>query len=170
MTLFVLDVAAFLSQWTLRNPDGVFLTTQAVVEEIRNRPSRERVETLISTDQLRVEVPGPKQIEDAKKAADDTGDLSILSATDIELIALALQESRLDHHVAVVSSDLAVLNTAASLGLDTIDPERRMRYVIRWRLRCPACGHQEEQDKTSLECPVCGTQMKRKARDRREVT
>ncbi|MFQ5831811.1 MAG: NOB1 family endonuclease [Candidatus Thorarchaeota archaeon] len=170
MTRFVLDVAALLFQWTRQNPDAVFLTTPAVLDEIRNRPSRERAESLISTGRLRVEVPEPDHIKDATKAADATGDSSVLSATDIELIALTLQESRLDLNVAVVSTDLALLNTAASLGLDTIDPDRRMRHVIRWRIRCPACGHQEENDKTILECPVCGTQMRRKAGHKREVT
>ncbi len=170
LTLFVLDVAAFLSQWTLRYPDAVFLTTPAVLEEIRNRPSRERAESLISMDRLRAELPEPEHIEDAKKAADAAGDLSVLSATDIELIALALQESRLDRSVTIVSTDLAVLNTAASLDFDIIDPGRRMRHVIRWRLRCPACGHQEEKDKTSLECPVCGTQMRRTTGDKREMS
>jgi rRNA maturation endonuclease Nob1 len=169
LTLYVLDAAALFSQWTLQNPDVPLLTTPSVLDEIVNRPSLERAEHLISIGRLGVETPDTKHVKAVKKAAESTGDLSVLSAVDTELVALALQEKDQDREVTIVSTDLSVLNTAASLGIDILDPHRRMKHVVRWRLKCPACGHEEDPVGTSIECPVCGTEMRRKMRDKRKA-
>ncbi|MFX0045441.1 MAG: NOB1 family endonuclease [Candidatus Hermodarchaeota archaeon] len=169
MTIYVLDAAALFSQWTLQNPDSSLLTTPSVLNELVNRPSQERAQRLISTDRLRVEAPGPKHVKAVKKAAEHTGDLGVLSKVDTELIALALQEKERNKRVTVVSTDLSVLNTAALLGISILDPGKRMKHLVRWRLKCPACDHEEDFVAVRMECPVCGTEMKRKAGDKRNM-
>jgi len=169
LTLYVLDAAALFSQWTLQNPDGSLLTTPSVLNELVNRPSQERAQHLISIDRLRIETPGPKHVKAVKKAAEHTGDLGVLSTIDIELIALALQEKGLNKEVTIVSTDLSVLNTAALLGIGILDPRKRMKHLVRWRLKCPACDHEEDFVAVHMECPVCGTEMKRKASDKRNA-
>ncbi|MFW9944778.1 MAG: NOB1 family endonuclease [Promethearchaeota archaeon] len=169
MTVYILDAAALFSQWTLQNPEGSLLTTPSVLNELVNRPSQERAQRLISTDRLRIEAPGTKHVQAVKKAAEHTGDLGVLSPVDTELIALALQEKERNKKVTVVSTDLSVLNTAALLGISILDPGKRMKHLVRWRLRCPACGHEEDFVAVRMECPVCGTEMKRKAGDKRNI-
>jgi len=169
LTLYILDAAALFSQWTLQNPDGSLLTTSSVLNELVNRPSQERAQHLISIGRLRIEAPGPKHVKAVKKAAEHTGDLGVLSTIDVELVALALQEKERNRRVTIVSSDLSVLNTASVLGIGIKDPRERMKHLVRWRLRCPACGHEEDFVAVHLECPVCGTEMKRKAGDKRNV-
>lgn len=169
LTVYILDAAALFSQWTLQNPEGSLLTTPSVLNELVNRPSQERAQRLISTDRLRIEAPGTKHLKAVKKAAEHTGDLDVLSPVDTELIALALQEKERNKKVTVVSTDLSVLNTAALLGISILDPGKRMKHLVRWRLRCPACGHEEDFVAVRMECPVCGTEMKRKAGDKRNI-
>ncbi len=169
LTTYILDAAALLSQWTLQNPEGSLLTTSSVLDELVNRPSQERAQRLISIGRLRIETPGPKHVKAVKRAAEHTGDLGVLSATDTELVALALQEKERNKRVTVVSRDLSVLNTAALLGIGILDPGKRMKHLVRWRLKCPACGHEEDFVAVHLECPVCGTEMKRKADDKQKV-
>ena len=169
LTTYILDAAALFSQWTLQNPEGSLLTTSSVLNELVNRPSQERAEHLISTGRLRIEAPGPKHVKAVRKAAEHTGDIGILSKTDTELVALALQEKARNRKVKVVSTDLSVLNTAALLGIGVLDPGKRMKHLIRWQLKCPACGHEEDFVAVHLECPVCGTEMKRKAADKQDA-
>ena len=169
LTLYVLDAAALFSQWTLQNPDGSLLTTPSVLNELVNRPSQERAQHLISIERLKIETPDSKHVKAVKKAAEHTGDYSVLSTIDIELIALALQEKGRHREVAIVSTDLSVLNTAALLGIGIRDPHKRMKHLVRWRLRCPACNHEEDFVAVRMECPVCGTEMKRKAGDKRKA-
>ena len=67
MRLFILDTGALLSQWTLKNPDFAFMTTQSVVDEIRNRASKNRVQNLLSTNRLRIESPNHETIRIAEE-------------------------------------------------------------------------------------------------------
>jgi rRNA maturation endonuclease Nob1 len=104
-----------------------------------------------------------------EKKAREMGDYSVLSREDLELISLALQQKHLGHEVSIVSSDLALLNTAAALGLSTLDPKGRMKEKITWVLRCPGCGNEESEGTTLVECPVCGTEMQRKSKRRTKI-
>jgi rRNA maturation endonuclease Nob1 len=169
LRLFILDTGALLSQWTLKNPHFNFITTQSVVDEIQNRPSRNRVQNLLSTDRLRIESPNADAIEVTKQKAREVGDYNVMSPEDLELISLAVGQKQLGHEVSVVSSDLAVLNTAAALGLGTLDPKGRMREKITWVLKCPGCGNEESEGISDLECPVCGTKMKRKSKRKEKI-
>ncbi len=114
------------------------------------------------TGRLTSETPLENLVWQVKEAALETGDASVLSATDIEILALGLSRKISGEKAVVVSTDLAVLNTAASLGLGVLDPNKKMKMRISWIMKCPACGHVEHQDSSNTECPVCGTNMLRK--------
>lgn len=160
---YVIDTGALLSTWTKRIPEGVFSTTASVINEIHNRPSRFRAGLLEVLDRLREEAPPADSIRATRIAAAETGDESVLSETDIELIALAYSKKRDGMSTALVSMDFAILNTARHMGIETVDASGKFKDDIRWILVCPACNNRSKASKTSHECPVCGTQMRRKA-------
>jgi rRNA maturation endonuclease Nob1 len=167
--IYVLDTGVLLSQWTSKNPAFILMTTQSVIDEIRNRPSKNRIQNLLSTDRLRIASPDAESIEMTEKKARETGDYGVLSREDSELISLGLQQKHLGHRVSVVSSDLALLNTAAALGLGILDPMERMKEKITWMLKCPGCGNEEFETITHAECPVCGTEMQRKPKRKEKL-
>jgi rRNA maturation endonuclease Nob1 len=169
LRIYILDTGALLSQWTSKKPHYIFMTTQSVVDEIQNRPSKNRVQNLLSTDRLRIESPDADAIELTEQKAREVGDYNVLSPEDLELVSLAVGQKQLGHEVSVVSSDLAVLNTAAALGLATLDPKGRMREKITWILQCPGCGNKEPEGISDLECPVCGTKMQRMPKRRQKI-
>ncbi|MFX1331458.1 MAG: hypothetical protein ACFE9W_07875 [Promethearchaeota archaeon] len=169
MRIYILDTGVLLTQWTSKNPDFIFMTTQSVIDEIQNSPSRNRVQSLLSTDRLRIASPDLESIEMAEKKAREMGDYGVLSKEDLELISLSLQQKHLGHKVSVVSSDLALLNTAAALGLNTLDPKGRMKERITWMLKCPACGNEGSETTGRVECPVCGTEMQRKPKRKEKI-
>jgi UPF0271 protein len=159
--LFVLDAGVLFSTWPQRMPEGKFVTAPSVLEEVRNRPSRARLESMVSLDRITETQPSHGFLLRVRSAARATGDKSVLSDADIELIALALELKMSHSDVAIVSSDLAVLNTAASLEIAIIDPTEKFRKRIKWTLKCPACGHVSPMGVQNPECPVCGTEMRR---------
>lgn len=169
MRIYILDTGALLSQWTSKNPHYAFMTTQSVIDEIQNRPSKNRVQNLLSTDRMRIESPDADAIELTEQKAREVGDYNLLSPEDLELVSLAVGQKQLGHEVSLVSSDLAVLNTAAALGLAILDPKGRMKKKITWVLKCPGCGNEEPEGTSNLECPVCGTLMRRKPKKREKI-
>jgi rRNA maturation endonuclease Nob1 len=150
-------------------PEGTFVTTRSVLEEIRNRPSKVRAEALTMIDRLREDFPTSVSLKEVKQVASKTGDKSVLSDVDIELIALAHTKKAEGISVTLVSTDLAVLNTARHLGLTILDPSGRFKHEIVWSLKCPACNHKSSSKVTDLECPVCGTTMRRIVQRKRKA-
>ena len=167
--VYVLDAGALLSNWTQKHPDYLFITTYSIIDELHNRPSQQRADNLVSTGRLSIESPAQSWIKQVAIVSSNVGDGHVLSDADTELIALALEFKNSGKEPVVVSTDLAVLNTAINLGVLILDPKKRMKHVISWVLKCPACSNEEPSSSKFTECPVCGTEMRRKAASRKKV-
>ncbi len=163
MREYVLDTGVLLSTWTQKIRESDLFTTPSVIDEVENRPSKTRIDTLISVGRLFVQEPSEEQMKKAEKAAMQYGDAPTLSPTDIGIIALALEKATTSDDIVLVSTDLAVLNTASHLGLEVLDPSGRMKRRIKWTYHCPACGHTSKTVDEGKMCPVCGTEMRRRA-------
>ncbi len=164
----MIDTGVLFTDWIKRTPNTQYATTIGVLEEIKNRPSLERVESMISIGRLIVMSVDTSKLELVKRAAKASGDISVLSETDLELVALAVQNMESEVDVILVSTDLALLNTAKHLGLRILDPRDKMKHAIKWTQKCPACGH-TSSDTSEANCIVCGTEMKRKAKSRSRI-
>ena len=167
--VYFIDAGALLTTWTQKHPDFVFVTTPSIIEELHNRPSRQRVDNLISIGQLSIESTSSAWIKKVESKSASLGDKQTLSSNDIELVALALEKKMNGILPVIVSTDFAVLNTATGLGFQIIDPKNRMKYAITWVLKCPACYNEEPATSSNIECPVCGTDMRRKAASRKRI-
>ncbi len=167
---YVLDAGVLFSTWTTKVPQGTFVTTATVLEEVKNRPSQVRADILAILDRLHEDIASADSIAAVKGAATKTGDISVLSDVDIEIIALAHAKNSVGTDTTLVSTDLAVLNTARHLGIAILDPSGKFKHQIVWGLRCPACNHRSSSQVKDLECPVCGTKMKRFVQRKRKST
>ena len=85
--MFVLDSVAF---FTRRPPQGELLTAPGVEQELVNRRSREYHAQLGAAGMQVVSADAPAQ-ERVAAAAQETGDASVLSPVDAQLLALALE-------------------------------------------------------------------------------
>ncbi|MGQ4910836.1 MAG: NOB1 family endonuclease [Candidatus Thorarchaeota archaeon] len=165
--VYILDTGALLSTWTSKHPRDTFVTTPGIASELRNRPSKSRLAALSILSRLSEEEPPLDAIAEVRSAAEKTGDFSVLSQTDIEIVALAQSKKTAGIDSTLVSSDLAVLNTARHMGIKILDPTGRFRKQIMWVLVCPGCGYRSSSGKGRQECPVCGTPLRRKPRNSR---
>ena len=149
MTL-VLDASVFFSEIPVEGPAW---TTPSVVGELADLHAKCRFEALAAMG-LSVREPRAEDLARVAAAAVRTGDAGVLSATDREILALALELS-----AVLVTDDFAVQNVAHRLGIETRSIRQRAARAIRWRYRCSGCGRYWREPG---DCPVCGAAIKRK--------
>ena len=84
----ILDTSAIVKDNTslLDQAEAIF-TTPAVIAELRDKATRERVETTLLPF-ITQRLPSPESVKIVQEFARRTGDLGVLSRTDIELLAL----------------------------------------------------------------------------------
>ncbi len=143
--MYVLDSSAIISGIVLP-PDSV-LIPQAVAEEVKFK----------TADMLGyvIKEPNKEHIEIIEKESKKTGDFEVLSKTDIEVLALALQE-----HAILVTDDYAMQNVAKELGIQFETAEMHgIKERRKWKWRCASCGRYYR--KYYKECPVCGGELRR---------
>ena len=147
----VLDASAFIEEYHTTEKTA---TVPGVREELEDE-SAYRYDAMEGSG-MHIQIPEDGTVERIHRAADATGDLDVLSETDIQLIAATLE---LDG--TLVTDDYAMQNVSESLGLsveviaqDGIDERRD------WRFQCQGCGR--EFDEHRERCPICGTELARK--------
>jgi UPF0271 protein len=146
----VLDATVFFSEVPVT---GSLYTTPSVIAELRDLPAKCRYEKL-SADGLQVIPPSRESAERVRVAARTTRDSPVISGTDRDLLALAI-----DLGAVICTDDFAVQNVATELGITVHPLLQRPAKKIVWKYRCSGCGRYFE---TGGECPVCGSKIRRK--------
>ena len=138
-------------------------TVVRVLDEIKDRNARLRIDVAIDLGNLKITEPTSKSRDRIVKAASQSGDISSISDTDIDVLALALDISSSGRSCLIITDDYAVQNVSNQLGICFKGlTTKGIRYQFQWRLKCPACGRTYPQDFRSNICPVCGAQLRRR--------
>jgi UPF0271 protein len=154
--VYVMDTSGFLVG--LNFTEGTIVTVPGVVDEIIDSSTRLRFDLLVDSG-LRVESPLESYIEHVILAAKSTGDDSVLSRTDLDILAKALELLSISK-VILITDDYAVQNVAASLGIEYKSAgSRGIKKNILWELKCIGCG---AIAKSGNECPICGSEVRRR--------
>jgi UPF0271 protein len=146
----ILDTSFFFYDLTV---DGEMYTTQSVFDELKDLRSKSRFDVLCAKG-LTLAVPLVENIEKVKDATKKSGDAGIISVTDCDILALAL-----DLEAIIYTDDFAIQNVADILGVQITPIIQRRAKRIRWKYRCSGCGRYFEHDG---ECLICGSIIKRK--------
>ena len=138
----VADASVFI--WGKR-PEGDLVTVPAIEAELKDIKSK----CLLQIFEARVESPTLQALEDAKRAAEETGDIAVLSSADLGILAKALE-----YEAALATDDYAVQNVALHLGL-RIKPigQPKIKRELKRVQKCHGCGKRFEGE----ACPDCGT-------------
>lgn len=130
--------------------------TPGVVSELRRHGMEERLELLLAT-RVRVLSPGKHSLARVISGGEKTGDARRLSATDKEILALALELG-----YELVTDDYSVQNLASALGVQFRGIEQEgIARVISWKSKCVGCG--KVFDAEVKECDICGSPTKMKS-------
>jgi endoribonuclease Nob1 len=146
----ILDSGFFFGDFPV---EGEIYTTPSVVGELKDIRSKGNLEKWYARG-LRVQSPTESGRKKVTAAAVTTKDLTVISDTDCDLLALAL-----DLGADLHTDDFAIQNVALALGVKTVPILQRKARRVHWKYRCSGCGRYAEQDG---ECPVCGAVVKRK--------
>ncbi len=154
----VLDASAIFTGLPQYLP-AKYVTTESVVNEILDVHSRQVFENLISANRVEVRPVSLVYKEKAIKKARDTGLLSKLSDTDIDLLALAMEiRDNVKNKVIVATDDYALQNILLLEGFYVLPTKTSgIRNTKKYKTICPACGYQGSSDER--RCPVCGTPL-----------
>ena len=146
----VLDASFFFGDFPA---EGDIFTVPSVVEELRDIRAKGNFEKWCARG-LRVQSPSGENRKRVISAAGTTKDITVISGTDRDLLALAL-----DLGAELYTDDFAIQNVAHVLKVKTIPILQRKARLVHWKYRCSGCGRYAEQNG---ECPVCGAAIKRK--------
>lgn len=162
--VLVLDTSAFIAGFDPLAVDEETYSVPKVRDELHdNSLLRVRFEASVESGKLKVFKPMAEYINLVKKASGEVGDISSLSETDIEVLALAAQLNDQHHEATVLTDDYSIQNVAEKLGLNFASLANiGIRYHLQWLYYCPACGKKYPSNQKKMICENCGTRLKRK--------
>lgn len=146
----VLDSSFFFADYPL---DGELFTTHSVQGELVDLTAKCRLETRLAQG-LRILDPNEESLGQVDRASKKTGDGTVISPADRDILALAFEI-----HATLHSDDFAVQNVGMSLGIPVVPLKQKKAEPIKWKFRCSGCGRYY---RTTGDCPVCGAVIKRK--------
>ena len=169
--IYILDTSALLSvQQVLTffsdtaNSSNTFLTTSAIISELKDQISKLRVESMISSQALFVKEVDIKSLHYIDDYCKRIGNFDRLSSQDRSVLSLAWQEKQQNPNfdVIVLSDDYEIQNTAKIIKLHFKSVKTKgISYSAKFKKYCTACGELLSEEDTF--CPECGsTSIKKK--------
>jgi len=115
--VLVLDTAAFIARLQLRIFCVKMVTPPRVLEEVKDFESRMGIALIEGLDRVVVREPHERSRQIVRMEANKLRLLKKLSETDVDVLALALEEKNAGIDVIVVTDDYAVQAIAKSMGM-----------------------------------------------------
>jgi len=140
------------------------MTTPKVCDEIKtNSIARVRFNTAIESGKVKIKSPQGEFSNRIKISASKLGDAYLLSETDIQLLALALELKTQGKHPEIITDDYSIQNVAKHNNIEfyalaTFGIQR----ILEWIRYCPACHREYPVNSSFNVCQICGTELKRK--------
>jgi rRNA maturation endonuclease Nob1 len=150
----VIDSGILMNTNLLPGIKGEIYFPSSVKAEIQSRLAQNIYEILTSQQKITIMDPDPTFLSRIDEVASDLGQMG-LSATDRDVLALALELSQLDEETILYSDDYGVRNIAHQLnlpsrGITTEGGGQKRSYGY----KCLGCG--SEYDHSVSECDTCG--------------
>ncbi|MCL1978497.1 MAG: ribonuclease VapC [Candidatus Bathyarchaeota archaeon] len=162
--IVVLDTSAFLAGFDPFSLGEEQVTVPKVHDEIRtNSMAWVRFNTAIESGKVKIKMPHEEYSNKIKASASKVGDSYLLSETDMQLLALALELKIQGEHPEIITDDYSIQNVAKQNGIEfyalaTFGIQR----LLEWIRYCPACHKEYPVNSSFNACQICGTELKRK--------
>ena len=162
MKSIILDTSAFIQGF---NPSETVeqYTSPLVYWEIHDELAKLRYEGAKSSGLLHERNPSPENLYYVEEASKKGGEAHVLSLTDKQILALALDLRSEGKEAIIVTEDYSIQNMSRRLGL--IFQARGTKGIskeINWVIYCPGCKKRFKNPQNDDVCPICGTKLKRK--------
>lgn len=168
--VFVLDTSAIIYGFNPRLVEGDHYITPRVEAELLGRRTKNVTDLSVSSGYLKVRSPKAEFKENVRMKATSTGDIAVLSETDLEVVALALELKGEGLAPTVISDDYSLQNLCTNMEI-SFRPmmTKGISQEFWWFLYCPACGATYEKSLKSNICQVCGHTLKRKVYSKKKL-
>jgi UPF0271 protein len=155
----VLDTSAIIRSG-LDFSDGGYVITDGVLSELLDDDLRDLIALSIGNKHIKVRVPSETDLKIIEEAARETGDLGVLSKTDLGVLAVACENK-----AVIVSDDYAIQNVASALRIsfERVSQDG-IKKKVSWRRVCIGCGRKYPPDYKGA-CSVCGQKTVRRPED-----
>lgn len=122
-----------------------------------------RFNTAVESGKVKIKTPQEECSNKIRASASKVGDSYLLSETDIQLLALALELKAQGEQPEIITDDYSIQNVAKQnnikfYALATFG----IRRILEWIRYCPACYREYPVNSSFSTCQVCGTELKRK--------
>jgi UPF0271 protein len=122
-----------------------------------------RFNTAVESGKIKIKSPSEEYCSKVKASAGKIGDSYLLSETDSQLLALALEYKVEGYDPQIVTDDYSIQNVATQMGIEFLALATfGIRRLLEWIRYCPACHKQYPINSSFNTCQVCGTDLKRK--------
>ncbi len=149
--MYVLDASAFINEYHTTEPVA---TIPLIREELQDE-SAYRFDAMEGSG-MHIQIPEEGTVERVRRAAEQSGDLEVLSETDIRLIAASLELGG-----TIVTDDYAMQNVAERLDIPVeLIAQEGIEEQREWQFQCQGCGREFDENKE--RCPICGSDLARK--------
>lgn len=160
--VYILDTSALIGGFTPNLRKRTQYIVPRVLEEARSLPVKLKIETAISSGQIKIREPSEESLEMVKEQVAKTKDR--VSETDIQILALAEELRKAGRQPEIITDDYAIQNLAETLEISYSQvAQPGINDVYEWERRCPACGRVYEED--IEKCKACGSKLKRKPKE-----
>ncbi|MEM3695334.1 MAG: hypothetical protein QXJ11_05180 [Candidatus Bathyarchaeia archaeon] len=162
--VIVLDTSAFAVGFDPFSVNEMQYTVPLVREEVKgNAFAKVRLKTAIEQGKVVVKKPEKPFLDAVSASATAIGDKVLLSETDLQVLALALQLKSEGYNPVIASDDYSIQNVANRMEIAfTSLATFGIRFQLEWVRYCPACYRKYQADYKLKRCAVCGTELKRK--------
>jgi UPF0271 protein len=160
-----LDTSAFFSGFDSFSIDIEQFATPKVEEELRaNSMTLFKFRAAVESKRLTIRVPSEEFLAKVHVFSSRVGDSFLLSETDKQVLALALELKTSGCVPQIISDDYSIQNVATQLGIKfTSLATQGIRRLLKWMRYCPACHKRYSANYRSDVCDICGTALKRKS-------
>ena len=171
MHIIVLDTSAFIAGYDPFSSKERGIIVSKVQEEIKiNSIVSIRLELAIENGIIEVKIPLEEYKMKTIEIANMLGDSHVLSQTDLDLLAIALELKSEGLKPKIVTDDYSMQNVANQMKIDFIPlATMGINHLLKWIRYCPACFKKYSNNYKSKICSICGTKLKRKPERKNRV-
>ena len=130
-----------------------------------------RLKIAINNGKIEIRSPTEEYRKKVKKIANEVGDAFLLSETDIDLLAIALEIKAQGHNPKLVTDDYSMQNVASRLNIIFVSlTTSGITRFLEWKRYCPGCYKKYPPDHKLNFCSICGTKLKRKPEKAKSIS
>lgn len=156
----LLDTSAIFSGKSIDIENFIIITTNSVLDEIKPGGKDYRNLQYLIAKGLKIFNPSIDSLKKIKSISKKTGDLTRLSKTDIDILALAYDmKYNSNINITILTDDYSIQNLSNFLKISFINiSQSGITKRFKWSYKCIGCG---KKFKIKLnECPICGSSLK----------